>query len=209
MIVTKNMRRAAAGVALTTLVTSCSSMSGDTRDQVVGGVGGALAGAAIGAIASGGRPEAIGAGAAAGALVGWGTVKLIQYNAEKTRSASEEAQVLGYNGQGTMVNIRDASVSPNQVRPGDTVNLAMDYAVLAPSNTTTIPVQESWQLEKDGKVLTRTESQTQNRTPGGWHTTAAVTLPKQAGPGTYIVKNQVSAAGNIQERVAYFTVPQS
>jgi outer membrane lipoprotein SlyB len=205
MTLGRTLRRVGGGVLCAALFTSCA-ISKETRDQILGGAGGAALGAAVGALASGGDPKAIAAGAVAGAVVGWATVKLVQYHAEKTRSAAEEAKVLGYNGQGTMVTIREASVSPGEVRPGDDVNLAMDYAVLAPSGTAVVPVQETWVLEKDGKELTRTSPQLQDREPGGWHTQAAITLPKQAPAGTYIVKNQVSAAGNVQERVAYFTV---
>jgi hypothetical protein len=56
--------RAVSVLVIGGLITSCA-MSDDTRDQVLGGVGGALAGAAIGAVATGGNPNAIGAGAAA------------------------------------------------------------------------------------------------------------------------------------------------
>jgi outer membrane lipoprotein SlyB len=205
----RKLNRVVSGLLLatfTTFSTSCSTMSGDAKDQVLGGTIGALAGAAIGAAASGGKPEAILAGAAAGAVVGWGTVKLIQYNSERTRSAKEEADVLGYKGQGTMLNIRDAQVTPETVRPGQEVSFAMDYAVLAPKSEGNIAVVETWQLEKDGKVLSTTRGDVQRREPGGWSTRAGVSIPKNAKPGSYIVRNQVTAFGQTQERVSTFTV---
>ena len=197
--------RAACTLLLSTLVASCA-MSDDTRDQILGGVGGAVAGAAIGAVATGGNPRAIGAGAAAGAVTGWGIVKIAQYHSERTRSAQQESQYLGYSGQGTMLNIRDAAVNPQTVRAGQPVIFAMDYAVLAPKGTSAIPVEETWALEKDGKVLSTTPPLSQQREPGGWHTQASITVPSKASPGTYIVKNRVAAFGTQQERIAYFNV---
>jgi hypothetical protein len=197
--------RALSVLALGALVTSCA-MSDETRDQVLGGVGGAVAGAAIGAVATGGNPRAIGAGAAAGAVTGWAAVKLVQYHSQRTRSAQQEAEYLGYRGQGSMLNIRDAAVNPQTVQAGQPVNFAMDYAVLAPQGTSAVPVEESWVLEKDGKVLTTTSPMTQQREPGGWHTQASITVPQNAPAGSYIVKNRVSAFGTQQERIAYFNV---
>lgn len=205
----KTMTRVASATVLatfTTFATSCSTMSSDSRDQILGGTIGAVAGAAIGAAASGGKPEAIAAGAVAGAVVGWGTVKLIQYNAQQTRSAKEEADVLGYKGSGNMLNIRSAEVTPEKVRAGQNVTFGMDYAVLAPKGTSNIPVTETWQLEKDGKVLSTTRGDSHSREPGGWNTRAGVTIPKSAKPGSYIVRNQVTAFGKTEERISYFTV---
>ena len=193
-------------MVLVTFTSSCSTMGEDGRDQVLGGTIGALAGAAIGAAASGGKPEAIIAGAVAGGVVGWGAVKLVQYNSQRTRSAQEEADVLGYKGKGTMLNIRNAEVTPETVRPGQEVSLAMDYALLAPKNESNIPVTETWQLEKDGKVLSTTRGELQHREPGGWSTKANVSIPKNAKPGTYIVRNQVTAFGTKQERISQFNV---
>src|SRR5262249_47673682 len=197
--------RAASVLVLGALITSCA-MSDETRDQILGGVGGAAAGAAIGAVATGGNPRAIGAGAAAGAVTGWAAVKLTQYHAQKTRTAQQEAEYLGYRGQGPMLNIRDATVNPQAVQAGQPVNFAMDYAVLAPQGTSAVPVEESWVLEKDGKVLTTTSPMTQQREPGGWRTQASITVPRNAPAGSYIVKNRVSAFGTQQERIAYFNV---
>lgn len=197
--------RAVCVLVLGALFTSCA-MSDETRDQILGGLGGAAAGAAIGAVASGGDPKAIGAGAAAGLVTGWGAVKLAQYHSKRTRTAQQEAQYLGWNGQGSMLNIRDASVTPATVQPGQSVNFAMDYAVLAPQGTSVVPVEETWVLEKDGKVLTTTQPLAQQREPGGWQTQASITVPPKATPGSYIVKNRVSAFGTQQERIAYFNV---
>jgi hypothetical protein len=186
---------------------SCSSTSSETRDQLLGGLGGAALGAGIGALVTGGDTTAVLAGAAAGAVAGWATVKLVQYHSEQTRNAKEEAKALGYRpSQGTVVKIRGAKVHPEEVRPGGSVSLDMDYAVLAPSGTTSVPVEEKWMLEKDGEKLASVPPKQEQRSPGGWHSKAGIDIPKDAQKGTYVVKNRVEAGSSYDERVATFTI---
>ncbi|HSD09850.1 MAG TPA: hypothetical protein VLF14_02635 [Candidatus Binatia bacterium] len=190
-----------------TLLGSCSSTSSETRDQVLGGLGGAALGAGIGALATGGDTKAVLAGAAAGAVVGWATVKIVQYRSEQTRSAKEEAKTLGYRpSEGTVVKIRGAKAHPEQVRPGGIVTLDMDYAVLAPAGTGTVPVEEKWTLEKDGETLASVPPKQEQRSPGGWHSRAGIDIPKNAQKGTYVVKNRVEAGSSYDERVATFAI---
>jgi hypothetical protein len=186
---------------------SCSSTSSESRDQLLGGLGGAALGAGIGALATGGDTKAVLAGAAAGAVVGWAAVKIVQYRSEQTHSAKEEAKALGYRPtQGTVVKIRGAKARPEQVRPGDTVTLDMDYAVLAPEGTGTVPVEEKWTLEKDGETLASVPPKQEQRSPGGWHSRAGIDIPKNAQKGTYVVKNRVEAGDSYDERVATFAI---
>jgi hypothetical protein len=189
------------------LLVSCSSTSSESRDQLLGGLGGAALGAGIGALATGGDTKAVLAGAAAGAVAGWATVKLVQYHSEQTRSAKEEAKALGYRpSEGTVVKIRGATAHPERVRPGDTVTLDMDYAVLAPAGSGTVPVEEKWTLEKDGEKLASVPPKQEQRSPGGWHSRAGIDIPKDAQKGTYVVKNRVEAGDSYDERVATFTI---
>ena len=191
----------------TVLLNSCSSTSSDTQNQIFGGLGGAALGAGIGALATGGDTTAILAGAAAGAVAGWAAVKLVQYHAEKTRSANEEAKAFGYRASdGTMVKLRGASVSPSHVKPGDAVTLDMDYALLTPSGNDRLPVRELWSLEKDGKTLANVPPKQEDRLAGGWHSRAGINIPKQAQRGTYVVKSRVEAGDSYDEREATFTV---
>ncbi|MET0153029.1 MAG: hypothetical protein ABW298_10540 [Candidatus Binatia bacterium] len=200
------MRNLVCGVLCSAMIASCST-STESRDQVLGGLGGAALGAGIGALATGGDTTAVLAGAAAGAVAGWATVKLVQYHSEQKRSAKEEAKALGYrSSDGTVVKIRGASVSPERARPGDNLNLTMDYAVLAPQGTSSVPVSEIWTLEKDGERLASVPPKQQNRAPGGWQTRAGIDIPKNASKGTYVVKNRVEAGNSYDERIATFTI---
>jgi hypothetical protein len=189
------------------LLGSCSETSSEGRNQLLGGLGGAALGAGIGALVTGGDTKAILAGAAAGAVAGWATVKLVQYQSHKTSSADQEAKALGYRpSDGTVVKLRGASVTPARVRPGDTVALNMDYAVLAPQGTNRVPVRENWTLEKDGETLATVPPKDEERLPGGWHSRASIDIPKEAAHGTYVVKNRVEAGDSYDEREATFTV---
>ena len=187
------------------LLGSCSTS--EQTQQLLGGLTGAGLGAGIGALATGGDTTAILAGAAAGAVAGWGIVKLSQYHAEQTRSAKEEAKAYGYReSQGTVVKLRSARVQPETVRSGQRATFDMNYAVLAPPSAGLIPVTERWELSRDGKSLSEMPAQQVNREPGGWHSKASIDIPKGAEAGTYVVKNRVEAGTSYDERVSTFIV---
>lgn len=199
--------RASRLVICSMLLMSCSTMSPEARDQMFGALGGAALGGGIGALLTRGDPKAFLAGAIAGGAVGWATVKLVQYHSERMRSAKDEAKAFGYRpAEGTLVKIRGATVTPDRVEPGNTATFEMEYSVLAPSGTHSVPVEETWQLQKDGEVLSSVPSKKQDRSPGGWNAGADITIPKNAKKGTYVVKNRVEAADGYDERIAVFTV---
>ncbi len=203
---TRSVRRTICLAACMTMLSGCS-MTKEQRDQMLGGLLGAAGGAAIGALASGGDPAAIAAGAAGGALVGWGAVKLTQYYAEKTRTAQEEGQIVGYTeGQGTVIQIRGAKVSPDKVKAGDEITFETEYALLAPTSESTVAVEETWELWKDGKLVTKIPPKAETREPGGWRTQASIDAPTNIEPGTYVVKNRVQAGSSYDERISAFIV---
>jgi hypothetical protein len=189
------------------LLASCSGMSTDTGNQLLGALGGAAAGAGIGALATKGDPTAALIGAAAGAAVGWAAVKLVQYYSQKTRTEEEEAKTYGYQpAQGTIVKIRNASAAPAQVAPGQKVTFETDYSVLAPEGTSSVAVQESWELSKDGTVVATMPTKSEQREPAGWQTRASIDIPSNASPGTYTVRTRVEAGTSYDERLAAFVV---
>lgn len=203
----RRCRSVVAVVLASALLTSCSGMSSDTGNQLLGALGGAAAGAGIGALATKGDPKAALIGAAAGAAVGWATVKLVQYYSQKTSTEEEEARTYGYQpAQGTIVKIRNASAAPSQVSPGQKVTFETDYAVLAPEGTSTVAVQESWELSKDGTVVATMPTKTEQREPAGWQSRASIDIPSNASPGTYTVRTRVEAGTSYDERLAAFVV---
>lgn len=186
---------------------SCSGMNQDTGNQLLGALGGAAAGAGIGALATKGDAKATLIGAAAGAAVGWATVKLVQYYSQKTATEEQEAKTYGYQpAQGTVVKIRGVSTDPSQVGPGQKVTFSTDYSVLAPPGTSAVAVQESWELSKDGAVVAKMPPKTEQREPAGWQSRASIDIPANATPGTYVVKTRVEAGTSYDERLAAFVV---
>lgn len=76
------------------------------------------------------------AGALTGGLVGWGAVKLSQYQATQTMTATQmEAAGLARPVTTTTVNIRSGVSVPQMVRPGSHVKVVTDYLVMAPTGT--------------------------------------------------------------------------
>ncbi len=189
------------------VLASCSGMSADAQNQLLGALGGAAAGAGIGALATGGDAKAALIGAAAGAAVGWTAVKLTQYYSQKTRSEEQEATTYGYQpAQGTIVKIRNASAAPQQVSPGQTVTFETDYSVLAPKESSSVTVRESWELSKDGTVVASMPPRYEQREPAGWLSRASIDIPANAEPGTYLVKSRVEAGTSYDEQLASFVV---
>lgn len=194
-------------VLASVMLASCSGVNSDAGNQLLGALGGAAAGAGIGALATRGDPKAALIGAAAGAAVGWAAVKLTQYYSQKTRTEEEEARTYGYQpAQGTIVKIRNASAAPAQVAPGQKVTFETDYAVLAPEGTSSVAVQESWELSKDGAVVATMPPKNEQREPAGWQSKASIDIPSNATPGTYTVKTRVEAGTSYDERLAAFVV---
>ena len=193
----------ALGPFFTLAVTSCATT--EQRAQLFGGLGGAAAGAAIGALA-GGDTKAILAGAAAGAVAGWALVKLTQYHAEKTRSSSEAARAYGYKpAQGTVVKLRSASASPENLNAGQSVTFDMDYALLSPGDDA-VDVEETWVLKKDGEKISDVPAKSEPREPGGWRSKASIEVPEDAEKGTYVVVSRVQAGSSYDERESTFVV---
>ncbi|MBI2964173.1 MAG: hypothetical protein HYY35_10500 [Deltaproteobacteria bacterium] len=187
------------------LLGSCATS--EQTQQLLGGLTGAGLGAGIGALATGGDTKAVLAGAAAGAVVGWGVVKLSQYHAERTRSVAEEAKAYGYReSEGTVVKLRSARVQPETLRSGERATFDMNYAVLAPPSAGQVAVTERWDLSKDGKSLSEMPAQRVRREPGGWRSKASIDIPKGAEAGTYVVKSRVEAGSSYDERISTFLV---
>lgn len=188
-----------------TFVAGCGSMS---EKQAQGG--GALAGGVAGAAAckaAGCGPGGTLLAAIAGAAVGWGTVKVYQSHAEKTRGAGEEADALGYSPtDGTVVQFRGAGVEPEHVMEGHKLKLAMEYTVLAPTEEREISVTEKWSILKDGKKLIDLNNEEHVREQGRWRSTMTVKLPEGIDAGTYIAQSEVNAGSQYDRRPVPFYV---
>jgi hypothetical protein len=176
-------------------------------EEVTGAGIGALVGCGIGAAITGTARGCAG-GAAIGGLLGFGVVKLSQYQARQVRSQKADQRMYGLTQpvDSTQVKIRKGKSAPKTVKAGDTVKLATDYSLMLPKGETTTTVKESWTLKKDGKIMANMEPQRNKREAGGWAADAEVPLPANAPPGTYVVVHRVEAGKSYDETESTFVV---
>jgi hypothetical protein len=181
----------------------------------MGAGGGALGGAALGCLTgfiAGGNASSCGTGAAigaaTGAVVGWGAVKLSQYQASQVRTPTDDQRMYGLTKpvDTTQVKIRKGSVTPRTVKPGDSVKLTTDYSVMLPPKTPSTQVAESWTLQKDGKVLAELPQKSTDRASGGWNADAMIPIPKNAELGTYVVEHKVQSGTSYDTDESNFVV---
>lgn len=208
-------RKAFIGLVLCpVLLIGCATQQG--MDQLKGaGMGGgigAATGCAIGAIFGGSQGCATGAmvGGGVGLISGWGAVKIKQYQAEQVRTAQADQRMypMVEPVQSAQVKIRKGTSTPHTVKPGDTVDLAMDYSVTLPPHMQTVTVTEQWVMKKDGKTVSELPQPGNQRKAGGWSTEAVVPLPTDIEPGTYVIEHTVQAGDSYDTDESTFVVSQ-
>ncbi len=142
-------------------------------------------------------------GGLVGALAGGVIGNVLEARAQD-RAAT--AQKYEYNpAQGTVVRIDGAEVHPIQIRPGETVNLNMRFAVLTPNPQETILVSERRQIFLENAVVGDSTLQAQ-RQGGTWTSSQPITLPTNAKSGSYRVVMSVKAQGTEASQQTAFTV---
>ncbi|MEA3274557.1 MAG: hypothetical protein U9Q81_04530 [Pseudomonadota bacterium] len=204
---TLNLKGLAAATAAAAIALSGCQTTGDTRDQATGAGIGAALGCGVGLLVGGQAKHCL-AGAAAGGLLGWGVVKLNQYQSQQVRSTTSDQRVYGLTQpvNSTQVKIRNGTSSPKSVKAGQDVKIAMDYSLMLPPGQSNTSVKESWVLKKDGKVLANLPPQTNQRSAGGWEASASIPIPGDAKPGTYVVEHRVNAGSSYDEDESTFVV---
>jgi len=194
-----------AATLCTGLLSGCATTPGQQQQAWGAGLG-ALTGGGLAALAGGNR-QAIAAGALAGGFIGWGAVKLSQYHATQTMTATQmEANGLARPVTTTTINIRNGTATPGMVRPGNQVRVVTDYLVNAPAGTSSIQIAETWSLKKDGQPLATLPAANQVRGPGGYAAEAYIPIPQDAAPGTYVVEHKVQAGTSYDVDESVFVV---
>jgi hypothetical protein len=200
-------------VLLSLSLLSCATPSGtyDTgRSTAAGAAGGAAAGAALGSIigaATGSPGTGAWVGAATGAIVGGiGGNLYAQHMNQQMRNRNMAAQQYNYNSsRGVLVDVSQATATPNAVRPGQTVNMAMTYTVLNPDNTPT-RVTLYREVRLNGQTVGQPNTAQVMNQNGTFQDRVAFTVPSVAGPGIYTVSNRVLTDYGSAERTSSFTV---
>lgn len=148
-----------------------------------------------------------GAGAGAGCLALAGFA-IYNYHSRQTRTIEQDQQLYGYTApvSSTEVKIRNATASPEMVKAGDTLKLAMDYSVIAPNGTRDVDVEESMVLKRDGKVLKPLAERSIKRPLGGGESEVDFKIPAKMPAGTYVIEHKVKAGTSYDVRPAVFVV---
>ncbi len=173
----------------------CETMQKTYEDRpgaTVGAGVGAATGAAAGAV-FGDSAGATVVGGLLGALVG-GTVGHYAYDKQQDRE--ETARAIDYSPeQGTVVNVRNVSTSPDTISPGGTVQLQATYAVVPPPAEQSVEVREVRQIWHNGQLVGSPEVTVQ-RSGGTYTSTVPLQLPGNAEVGVYTVRTTVETNGN-------------
>jgi hypothetical protein len=174
-----------------------------------GALGGAATGAAIGSIigaATGSAATGAWVGAAAGGTLGLvGGYLYAQHRNSEIQSAQMAAQEHSYGGQGYVVAVDNVTASPSVVRPGQQVNLGLDYTILSPDNAP-MSVTLMREVRYNGRLVGSPHQATVTNTNGGYSDNVAYSLDRNASPGTYTVTSRVSSNFGSSARDAHFTV---
>jgi hypothetical protein len=156
------------------------------------GVGaGAVGGAVLGGLVGGRRGALVGGllGALTGGIVG-------NYYDQKEKDLAETRRAYaGYSAaKGTRLKIETLRATPDSMRPGQTVDIQMTYAVLTPREDVMVPVRETREILFNGIRVGETSIDIE-REGGTWRSVVPITLPRDARPGHYRVVATVESRG--------------
>ncbi|MFQ5898572.1 MAG: glycine zipper domain-containing protein [Candidatus Methylomirabilia bacterium] len=165
-------------------LSGCAELQQAIRENpkaVLGAAAGAAGGLLIGGLAFNSTTAAL-AGGLIGALGGGILGSIFE---RRERGYAETTKEYSYDPQqGTRVKVESVWVNPRQVRPGQTVNILVTYALLHPDPAQTIGVTERREITFDGQLVGDPVLHIKRRA-GTWSSAVQITLPKDARPGTY------------------------
>ena len=188
------------------LLNGCETLERAVKDNPrtaagtgVGGAGGAL----IGGLASGGTGAVI--GGLAGVLAG-GVIGNVLDRQERSRAAT--AETVAYTVEkGNLVRIEEVSLNPQAIRPGETINVNVQYAIITPSGRDPVRVREVRQIYYQGDLVGNPVVEIE-RLDGTYWSTLPIKLPASAAPGRYDVVVGVGMNGALDRWETRFTILQ-
>ncbi len=202
------------------LLSSCASVLPDpsqirTEDERIDArnkciamytVGGAAAGALVGALI-GGSWKSAGVGALVGGgfafLAAWGHCLSLYSTLQSQPVAGyqQTARQVGYNpSQGDVVKIQSFNVAPTTIVPGQTITLGGSYYVMAPEGSKELKVTETRYVKffdpsKNEWTLLGGVDQEITAAPGSRKADGKFDIPKDVPDGKYRIGFKVAAAG--------------
>lgn len=181
------------------VLTGCAMTEQSTG---LGALGGGALGALIGEKVDGNPWVGAAVGAGLGALVGY----IIHENTRKSRTAQQTARDYGYkSSQGFKMELKNVTINPQVVAPGDKVTTTFEYAVLG-AGQSGVNVQESCLLRQNGELLAALSKKSYQRTDGTWQGILEFQVPPDAAPGEYIISREISARGLSESAKADFNI---
>ncbi len=195
------------GIFLFTVLGCATDQYEQNTGAAVGGATGAAVGGVIGGIVGEKHGDAT-TGAVIGGLLGaLAGAAIGHYTYDRVRNEEAAQKQYGYNydqSQTALVRIENASVTPNIVKPGGTINLMATYTVLTEQGAM-INVMETREIRYNGDLTGRPQVTLQKQ--GGTYTSQIpVTLPTNANPGKYTVLTIIQVGQNSDARETSFTV---
>lgn len=187
---------------LLSAVSSCATVpEGHTGAATGAGIGAAVGGTAGAVLGKDTKSTVL--GALAGALIG-GAIGHYAYDQKKTRDETQQA----YNYKstyGTVLTLEQASSIPASVRPGETVELNMTYAILNPSSDVQTAITETRTITHNGALVGRPEVQV-TRADGTYTSSVPLRIPADATKGTYVVTSEIKGENVKDTKEFTFTV---
>jgi hypothetical protein len=150
-------------------------------------------------------PQGAVIGGFTGVLTG-GVIGNVLDRQERTRAAT--AETIAYSGEkGDIVRIEAVSLNPQSIRPGETVDLNVQYAILTSGGTEPVRVREIRHIYYQGDLVGNPVVQVE-RPNGTYWSTLPIKLPPSATPGRYEVVVGVEMNGMLDRWESRFTVLQ-
>jgi outer membrane lipoprotein SlyB len=205
----KPLRRMASVVMLVggvALLSGCEAIERAIKDNpktAVGAGAGGAGGALIGGLASGGTAVVV--GGLAGVLAG-GVIGHLLDRQERTRAAT--AEMVAYTEEkGNLIRIEEVGINPQSIRPGETVNVNVQYAIVTPSGTERAHIREIRHIYYQGDLVGNPVVEVE-RPDGTYWSTLPIKLPESATPGRYEVVVGVEMNGALDRWESRFLVLQ-
>jgi len=188
-------------LVMTLGLSGCATMEEHQKTTIgagAGAVGGALLGGLIGKNTTG-----VVVGGLVGALAGGG---IGYYMDRQDKTAAQAKADTGYTpAQGVVVRVESAKVDPVSIAPGGTVNLGVTYTLLTPTAAQTVKVTETREVRHNGALVANPTTQF-TRGNGTFTAALPITLPANAGKGSYEVTTTVMVGDRSSRGMSSFTV---
>jgi hypothetical protein len=156
-----------------------------------------------GSAASGGTVVSV--GGLTGVLSG-GVIGDLVDRQERMRAATA-ASIAYSEEKGHVVRIEEASLTPQALRPGEAIDISMQYAIVTQRGTEPVRVREIRHIYYRGELVGNPVMQIE-RANGTYWSMLPITLPQTAAPGRYEVVMGVEVFGTLDRWESSFTLLQ-